>query len=102
MSRERMDAFFARTMASDLLADALALYRNNPGLVDTQEAVSRRLGVSARRFAPEVEAMKRVGVLKEEQAGKFRLLFYDRAADALLGEFVGQKVSKKAGRAPKR
>jgi len=97
-----MWAFFDRTLASDLLADTLTLFRNNPGLVDTKEAVAKRLGVSPKRLAVEVEAMKRVGLLKEERISGFRILFFDMAADATLSRYVGERLAKPLRRVGKK
>ncbi|MDG7026635.1 MAG: hypothetical protein JRN11_07800 [Nitrososphaerota archaeon] len=89
------EALLSRALSSDLLADALALYRNNPGLVDTEESVARRLGVSTKKLSVEVGAMKRAGLLREEHVGGFRILFFDAAADAALSVRVGERMVRR-------
>jgi hypothetical protein len=95
LKREEFDAFFRRTLSSDLLADAVVLFRNNPGLVDTEEAVARRLGVSRAKFAVEARAMKKVGIIREEKVGGATILSYDRAADEAVSAYVGEALARK-------
>lgn len=98
MRKAELDSFFRRTISSDLLADTLVLFRDNPGLVDTSEAVARRLGVSPKKLAAETQAMKKVGVLREEKVGGFTIISFDAAADEDVSRYVGERLAKKRTR----
>ncbi len=94
MRPAELDSFYRRTLSSNLLADTLVLFRNNPGLVDTVDAVARRLGVSPMKLKAETDAMRRVGILKEEKISGFDILSFDLAADEVVSRHVGEKIGK--------
>lgn len=99
---EGLEAFYKKTLSSDLLADLLVLFRNNPGLVDTPDAIARRLGVSGGKLSTELAAMKRVGLLRQERVGAYDIVSFSRSKDATVAEFVGKRLASKVGAGRKR
>jgi len=83
-----------RLLSSDAKAELLTLFRANPGLVDGIDGVARRIGRTRASVEPEVEDLKRLGILSKRQVGKIEVLFLDRQKDAEVQKAVERYLSK--------
>ena len=85
-------------ITSGLKGDLVVLFRQNPGIIDTNEAVARRLGVDPEAIDKEVRELVHVGFLKKREFGKYEVISLDEKRDKEIQEsataFLTSKVVK--------
>ena len=85
-------------ITSGLKGDLVVLFRQNPGIIDTNEAVARRLGVDPETIDKEVRELVEVGFLKKREFGKYEVISLDEKRDKEIQEsataFLTSKVVK--------
>jgi hypothetical protein len=67
--------------STEIKGDLLILFHKNPGLIDTLDAVARRIGRSARAIEEDVRDLVSVGILKVRKIGIHDVISFDRSRD---------------------
>jgi len=93
VNKPELKRFMDGLLSSNLLADAVVLFRHNPGLIDTVEGIGRRLGVSSQAVGEKIDTLRRAGILRRERIGRQEIISYDSAADAKIQEQIGERLS---------
>jgi predicted transcriptional regulator len=70
-----------RMLGSEVKAELLTLFHQNPGLIDSIDGVARRIGRSREEVAEEIEDFVEMGLLKRTKAGKANLVSLNKAKD---------------------
>lgn len=70
-----------RLLTSEGKGEILTLYHKNPGLVDTLDGVSRRIGRSKEQIEADVNEFVEMGILKNIKVGKLNLYGLDAQKD---------------------
>lgn len=76
------------------MSDLLVLFHRNPGLVDTQEQIARRIGRSSKSITKEITDLVDLGMLRPMQIGKLEVLKIDRKRDEEIQGLVADYVQK--------
>ncbi len=75
------DKVLGRLLSSEVKADLLMLFHKNPGLVDTNEGVARRIGRTGDEVAIELKDLLDLGILKGRKIGNKQIIQLDRERD---------------------
>lgn len=86
------DQLISTLLGSEVRGDLLVLFHRNPGLIDTIEGVSRRIGRSPSAIESDVRELIRLGVLREKKIGHAEVIFLDREKDRELLESVADHI----------
>lgn len=83
-----------RLLATETKAELLALFHRNPGLVDTVDAVARRIGRTGTEIDEDVRDFVDLGILQSKKVGTLEAIMLNRARDrqiqgSLEGHFKG-------------
>jgi predicted transcriptional regulator len=70
-----------RVLASESKAELLMLFHKNPGLIDTVDGVSRRIGKSERLIKSDVEDLVNLGLLRSRTVGKTTVISLGEGRD---------------------
>ena len=74
------------------------LFRQNPGIIDTNEGVARRLGVDPDAIDKEIQELIDVGFLRKREFGKYEVISLDEKRDREIQEsataFLVSKIVK--------
>ena len=73
-------------LASEIRADLVTLFRKNPGLVDTIEGISRRIGLMPDAISDEVKELIKLGLLSTMKLGDREIIYFDRKKDKEIQE----------------
>lgn len=65
-------------VASDLKVQTLVFFHDNPGVIETMEGLAKRLGTTVDQLRKELAGHIELGLIKQEKAGKFTILVFDR------------------------
>ena len=74
-------ALLDRLLSSKTKGELLQLFHLNPGLVDTQEGVARRIGKTGNDIASAVNDFVDLGILQRRQIGTKQILRYNQGRD---------------------
>lgn len=90
-----------KMLSSDIKADLLTLFHKNPGIIDTEDGVSSRMGLPPESIHRDVRDLVRLGILQSEKFGAYIAISLDVKRDkevqSLLGKyFQKRKTSRKA------
>lgn len=70
-----------RLLTSEAKGEILTLFHKNPGLVDTLDGVSRRVGKSKEQIEGDMYDFVELGILKGTKVGKLYLFSLDAKKD---------------------
>jgi hypothetical protein len=70
-----------RLLTSEAKGEILTLFHKNPGLVDTLDGVSRRIGKSKEQIEEDIKDFVELGILKGTKVGKLYLISLDARKD---------------------
>jgi predicted transcriptional regulator len=73
-----------KLLGSDVKLEILALFHENPKLVDEIDGVSRRIGRDAGEIEAEVKDLIDIGVLHSENVESSKVIYYDQKNDVEL------------------
>ena len=78
-----------RLLSSEIKAEILVLFHKNPGIIDTIDGVSRRIGRTGNSIETDVKDMLDLGILKAKKIGRSEVIFLDHARDEEVQDIVG-------------
>ena len=87
-----------RLLSSDVKADLLALFHNNPGLTDSIDGLARRIGRAANEIEADVKELLDLGALSK-RAGKSEVIYCDRKNDMKIQQIVSNRLKREHTRA---
>src|SRR5208282_2548425 len=101
-SMKRSMKLFERLLDTDLKADVLTLFHNNPNMSDTADELARKIGRNTADVQRELEDLSELGILKKVEVYSFGLDRDREIQDAIskqlaLGEIVENTQSTVAG-----
>ena len=79
-------------LGSEIRGDLLVLFHKNPGLIDTVDAIARRIGRTTVTVISELRELLELGVLRQKRIGASEVVFLDRAKDRELLESVANHL----------
>ncbi|MDA4130413.1 MAG: hypothetical protein OK457_06545 [Thaumarchaeota archaeon] len=68
-------------LGSDVRADLVALFHRNPGLIDTAEGISRRIGQVHKAVQADLDELAVVGLLSKKKFGNQEVFYLNHAKD---------------------
>jgi len=68
-------------LATEIKGDLLVLFRKNPGIVDTVEAVARRVGRTPDSIRVDLNDLVDLGILRTRRIGEYNVISLDHARD---------------------
>lgn len=80
-------------LSSEVRADLLLLFRKNPGLIDSLDAIARRIGRTANSISEDMKYLVQLGVIRSKQIGKTEVFLLDHARDKEVQEMIGKYLS---------
>ncbi len=79
---------------SDLKAQIILFFHNNPGVIETMEGLARRLGTTVESLRQDIAAHIELGLLKERKLGQKTVLVYDRNRRSDIENFITDHLRK--------
>jgi len=90
-----------KLLATEATGDLLVLFHKNPGLIDTIDAVARRIGKTGPGVESDIKALVELGILKRRKIGSSEVFSLDRQKDREIQETVAKHLkSDREGRNP--
>lgn len=80
---------------SDLKAQVIVFYQNNPGVIETVEGLARRLGTNVEKLRQEIAGHIALGFLRERKVGDQIVLVYDRQQHNNIQDFITKELKKR-------
>jgi predicted transcriptional regulator len=71
----------SRLLSTETKGYLLALFRKNPGLIDTLEGVARRIGMNAESVRQDVNDLIEIGILNRRKIGNNEVISLNREKD---------------------
>ena len=81
-----------KLLGSDAKLEILALFHNNPKLVDKIDGVSKRIGRDANEVEAEVRDLIDIGVLHTETVENSQVIDYDQKNDAKIQKQISYSL----------
>ena len=72
------NATILASMSSPTTVKMKSLFENNPNLVDTEEGLARRMGLSKEKIKNDIVNLVNIGILKTRYVGETPVLFLDK------------------------
>jgi predicted transcriptional regulator len=89
-----------RLFSTQTKGDLLILFHLNPGLIDTIDAVARRIGRTAKEIDEDVRDLVTIGILRTRKIGSYEVITFNKSKDDEAQEsIVSHLKSIKTGRA---
>ena len=82
-------------VATDLKAQVVVFYHNNPGVIETMEGLARRIGTSVETLQGEIADHIQLGLLRERKVGTKTVLVYNQSARNHIEEFIHKAIKKR-------
>jgi len=70
-----------RLFSTQTKGDLLILFHLNPGLIDTIDAVARRIGRTAKEIDEDVRDLVTIGILRTRKIGSYEVITFDKSKD---------------------
>jgi predicted transcriptional regulator len=83
-----------RLLSSDVKADLLALFHNNPGLTDRIDGLARRIGRAASEIEADVKELIDLGALSKKRTGESEVIYCDRMNDMEIQQIVSNRLKR--------
>lgn len=81
-------------LSSDAKADLLALFHNNPGLMDGIDGVARRIGRAANEIEADVRDLIDLGLLSRKTIGSSEVIYCDQKRDMEIQQIVSNLLER--------
>ena len=81
-------------LANEVRADLVSMFRKNPGIIDSIDGVSRRIGRIPTSIQEDIGALVKLGVLKARKLGDIEIYSLDRIKDKDIQEKIGGYLQK--------
>ena len=81
-----------KLLGSDAKLEILALFHQNPGLVDRIDGVGRRIGRDVDEIEAEVKDLIDIGVLHTENVESSQIIYYDQRNDAKIQKEISYRL----------
>lgn len=85
-----------KLLGSDIKTEILALFHKNPGLVDSIDGVSRRIGRTAPETMADFKDLISVGVLLSKTIGGSEVIYFDRKRDTEIQKAISNLLRMRA------
>ncbi|MES2155066.1 MAG: hypothetical protein V4510_08020 [bacterium] len=82
---------------SELKAQVVIFYNNNPGVIETAEGLARRLGTNVEALRDAVADHVRLGLLQARTMGDKTVLLFNRERRGEIQELVMAKLRRRMG-----
>lgn len=84
MSESPLDgsAYLHLLLSSEIRVHLVTMFHKNPGIIDTTEAIARRIGCLPEAIISDLEEMTRLGVVRKRNVGLKEVFSLDRKKDA--------------------
>ena len=89
---EQTSNILSRLLSSDAKADLLVLFHKNPGLIDTMEAIARRIGRMSSAVEAEIRDLVAMGLLKVKVIGGNMVYSLDKSRDKRILEEAADHI----------
>ena len=83
-----------KLLGSDAKLEILALFHQNPGLVDRIDGVSKRIGRDVSEIEAEVKDLIDIGVLHTETVESSKVIYYDQKNDAKIQKQISYHLMR--------
>jgi len=77
-------------LSSETKVELLALFHNNPGLMDTIEGIALRIGRTGVSIQEDVESLENIGILKKKFVGHASVYLVDSRIDQEISDLINQ------------
>jgi hypothetical protein len=74
--------------STEIKGDLLILFHRNPGLIDTIDAVARRIGRTARAIEEDIRDLLAIGILRTRKIGAYEVITFNRSKDDEVQESI--------------
>ena len=81
-----------KLLGSDVKLEILALFHENPELVERIDGVSRRIGRDAGEIEAEVRDLVEIGVLHTDTVESSKVIYYDQKNDAKIQKQISYRL----------
>jgi len=85
-------------LSSGTKADLLVLFHRNPGLIDTVEGISRRMGKKAKGIESEISELTKASILQKKKVGNSEVYFLDRVKDREAQKDIANYITNLGGK----
>lgn len=92
---EGLRKLFEVWVDSDLKAQVVVFYNENPGVIETVDGLARRLGLHAEALRAAIDDHIRYGLLHERRVGDKTVLIFNRDRRAALQDAIVQALRKR-------
>ena len=86
------DELCNKLFSTDVKVEILALFHNNPGLVDSVEDVARRIGRTVSEIDADVKDLLDVGILVKDKVSEFDIVSLDANRDKEIQEIISNQI----------
>jgi predicted transcriptional regulator len=90
-----------RLLRSEVKAELLALFHNNPGLIDTADGVARRIGRTGEAIKKDIEDLAQIGLLQLKRYRDVEAISLnfdrDREIQQLIMDYIKSSTRKTSG-----
>jgi predicted transcriptional regulator len=76
-------------MGSETRVDLLTLFHKNPGIMDTQAGIARRLGLVSEAIQYDLDEISKLGIITKKKLGTSELFFLNRTRDRQIQQSIG-------------
>ena len=81
-----------KLLSSDVKADLLVLFNENPTLADRSDGVAKRIGRTPSQIADDLKDLMDVGLLFKKTLGRTEVICYDPKRAAEIRELVSSQI----------
>jgi predicted transcriptional regulator len=89
-----------RLLSSEVKADLLTLFHEDPGLVDSTERLARRTGRMPKAIEEDLEDLLDLGVLKRKRLDGLDMIALDRARDNEIQRIIADELKSHESNLP--
>jgi len=90
----RRNRLLEKLLSSDVKADLLVLFNQNPSFTERTEDVARRIAKTPREIEDDLKDLLDVGFLSKKNVGGNELIRYDRKRAAEIRELLSSQITK--------
>ncbi len=88
-----MSELLERLLSSEVKGELLILFHGNPGLVDTVDAIARRIGRTGAEITEDVKDFISLGIIQQRTIGKTSVVQLNRTRDKEIQKSLGSYLS---------
>jgi predicted transcriptional regulator len=94
---ENAGDLLSKLLTSEARAELLILFHQNPGLIDTREAVARRIGRTSGEVEADLNELISIGILGNKMLGRREVIFLNRARDKEVQALLSKHIDAGGG-----